>query len=177
MLWADASLVPAMGARVPSAVASLALACVHRLAHHQGHERLVWLCDIVLLARKLDLGSWQAFTELAERLGIAAVCLDGLRAARRVGLELPHEVEQRLSSASPGEPSRVYVERRVTRRDVLLSDLAHLRTWRARLRLLREHVFPSSSFMRQRYASNSRWPLPALYLHRFVTGAARWSRS
>jgi hypothetical protein len=136
----------------------------------------VWLCDIVLLAQKLDPAGWQNFTDLAERRGMAAVCLDGLRAARRVGLELPHQVEQRLSSAAPLELSRVYVERRITRRDVLLSDLAHLGSWRARLRLLREHLFPSSSFMRQRYAS-SRWPLPALYLHRFVTGAARWSRS
>jgi len=176
-LWPESQSVPAIGARVPSTVASLALACVHRLAHHQGHERLVWLYDMVLLARQLDSAGWQTLTDLAERQGIAAVCLDGLRVARLMGLDLPHDVEQRLAAAAPRERSRVYVVRRVTRHDVLLSDLAHLGTWRARLRLLREHVFPPSAFMRQRYGSSSRWPLPALYLHRFVTGAARWSRS
>lgn len=170
--------IPALGGRTPSAADSLALACVHRLAHHQGHERLIWLHDMVTLARAMDADAWNAFADLARRQGIAAICLDGLSAARGwLGLSVPPAVEERLAAAAPGEASRIYVDGPVTRRDVLLSDLAHLGTWRARIRLLREHVFPPPAFMRQRYGTHVRWPLPALYLHRFVTGAARWHRS
>lgn len=170
--------IPALGGRTPSAADSLALACVHRLAHHQGHERLIWLHDMVTLARTMDMDAWRAFADLAGRQGIAAICLDGLSAARRYfRLPVPPGVEERLAAAAPGEASRIYVDGPVTRRDVLLSDLAHLGTWRARIRLLREHVFPPPAFMRQRYGTHVRWPLPALYLHRFLTGAARWHRS
>ena len=40
-------------------VNALVLACIHRLAHHQGRDRLVWLYDIHLLAGRLagDLSS------------------------------------------------------------------------------------------------------------------------
>lgn len=170
--------IPALGGRTPSAGDSLALACVHRLAHHQGHERLIWLYDMVMLARTMDAAAWHAFADLARRQGIAAICLDGLSAARSyLRLPVPPDVEERLAAAAPGEASRIYVDGPVTRRDVLLSDLAHLGTWRARVRLLREHVFPPPAFMRQRYGTHVRWPLPALYLHRFLTGAARWHRS
>jgi hypothetical protein len=60
---------------------------------------------------------------------------------------------------------------------VLVSDLKALRSWRARLRLLREHAFPPPAFMRQRYGTTRWWLLPALYVYRFATGAVRWVRT
>ena len=71
----------------------------------------------------------------------------------------------------------MYLDGRVTRSDVLISDLKVLGTWRARAQLLREHVFPSPAFIRQRYGTRTRVMLPAFYLHRLITGASRWVRS
>jgi hypothetical protein len=179
-IWTDAAAVPALGpdARVPSRVHAMAIACVHRLAHHQGNDRLIWLYDIDQLAVAMTRAEWQALLGVAHERQIAGLCADGLRAARRVfATRIPADIEAGLAGAIPGEPSRVYLEGPVTPRDVLRSDLAHLQSSRARVRLLLEHAFPPASFMKQRYGTRAPWVLPALYVHRLVTGASKWVRS
>ena len=179
-MWTDAAAVPALGpdARVPSRVHAMSIACVHRLAHHQGNDRLIWLYDIDLLAAAMTRADWQALLDLARRQKIAGLCADGLRGARSVfGTRIPADIEEGLAGAVPAEPSRVYLEGPVTQRDVLRSDLAHLQSSRARVRLLLEHAFPPASFMKQRYGTRAPWVLPALYVHRLVTGASKWVRS
>ena len=179
-LWRDAQSAAALGpsARVPSAIGSIALACVHRLAHHQSHDRLIWLYDLKVLTETLTEKDWDAFRELACGHGIAGFCLDGLRSARALlGSGLPRAVEEALAGAAPHEASHAYVEGPVTRRDVLLSDLKVLDGWPERIRLMREHAFPPRAFIQQRYGTTIRWLLPALYLHRLVTGASKWVRS
>jgi hypothetical protein len=178
-LWKGARVAGAVGpnARVPSAVGSVALACVHRLAHHQGNDRLIWLYDLKLLAARLTTGEWSELRDLACANRIAGFCLDGLRSAKaRLGSELPPEIEDALAAAAPAEPSRAFVEGPVTRRDVLLSDLKVLHSWNDRIRLVREHAFPPPAFIQQRYGTTSRWLLPALYVHRLVTGVSKWGR-
>lgn len=178
-LWRSAQAAPALGpeARVPSMIGSIALACVHRLAHHYGQDRSIWLYDLKLLVERLTPDDWSALQQLACENRIAGFCLDGLRSARsRFGVELPHAVEDVLASAAPLEPSRAYVEGPVSRRDGLLTDLAALSSWRDRARLLREHAFPSAAFMQQRYGRSARWLLPALYVHRLATGGSKWVR-
>jgi hypothetical protein len=178
-LWRDAR--PARGlsdaARVPSPVASLMLAAVHRLAHHQGHDRLIWLYDLRVLSRAFSDRDWHTLEESARRHRVAGLCLDGLQRARAlVGAVLPERTEASLAAAAPDEASRVYVDGRVNRRQVLLNDLASLTRWRDRMRLLREHAFPSPAFIRQRYGVRARVLLPALYVHRLVSGAVKWVR-
>lgn len=179
-LWKDAQPAALLGpsARVPSTVASVALACVHRLAHHQGHERLIWLYDLKLLTAVMDQRDWEALRDLSCERNIASLCLDGLQAARtRLQASVPHDIEVALALAAPEESARAYVDGPVRKRDVLISDMKTLGSWRERFRLAREHAFPPAAFMRHRYSGHSWWPLPALYVHRLVTGASRWIRS
>jgi len=125
----------------------------------------------------LTAREWGSLRDLACGNRIAGFCLDGLRSAKaRLGSELPPEIEDALAAAAPAEPSRVFVEGPVTRRDVLLSDLKVLHSWSDRIRLLREHMFPPPAFIQQRYGTTSRWLLPALYMHRLVTGVSKWGR-
>jgi hypothetical protein len=178
-LWHDALPIAALdaSARMPSHPASLVLACIHRLAHHQGHDRLIWLEDIRLLGAQLDDAGWAALAGLARERRVAGLCLDGLQQARdRLGAALPASVEEALAAAAPSEPSRQYLEGQLNRRQVLASDLAALGSWRARLRLIREHAFPPAAFIRERYGVKSSLLLPALYVHRLVTGAHKWVR-
>ena len=178
-LWRSAQPAPALGpaARVPSTVGSIALACVHRLAHHHGQDRSIWLYDLKLLVERLTPESWTVLQQLACEQRIAGFCLDGLRATRsRFGTGIPQPVEEALASAAPHEPSRAYVDGPVSRRDGLMTDLAALPSWRDRARLLREHAFPPAAYMQQRYGITARWLLPALYVHRIATGGSKWVR-
>jgi hypothetical protein len=179
-LWRSSAPAPALGpaARVPSAVASLVLACIHRLAHHQAQERLIWLYDIHLLAEQLDDSGWNELRRWCERAHVAGLCADGLdRALRLFGSRVPAGSLRELAGMGRQEPSRSYLAGRVGRRDVLLSDLALLPGWRERLRLVREHAFPPAPFMLQRYGATRRVYLPLLYAHRLVTGAYKWIRA
>jgi hypothetical protein len=176
-LWRDALPIAALdpAARMPSYPASLVLGCIHRLAHHQGHDRLIWLEDIRLLGAQLDTAGWAALARLACERRVAGLCLDGLQQARdQLGATLPPSVEGALAAAAPSEPSHLYLQGQLTRRQVLASDLAALGSWRARLRLIREHAFPPAAFIRERYGVKSPLLLPALYVHRLVTGAHKW---
>ena len=178
-IWADARPAPALGpsARVPASCASAVLACVHRLAHHQGQDRLIWLYDLKLLGSAFQEPEWQRLCDIAEAKRVAAVCLDGFEQAhQRLGAPLPDAVSARLRAAGRTEPSRRYVEAEVLKRDVLVSDLRALPTWAARVRLVREHAFPPIAFMRQRYGVDRPIWLPVLYGHRLVTGAWKWMR-
>jgi hypothetical protein len=176
-LWRDALPIPALGpsARMPSHAASLVLACIHRLAHHQGHDRLIWLEDIHRLGARLDDAGWRELVQMASERRVAGLCLDGLRQAHaQLGATLPAAVEQALALAAPSEPSHRYLEVQLNRRQILASDLAVLGSWRARLRLIREHAFPPAAFIREKYGvKNSLW-LPVLYVYRLLTGAHKW---
>ena len=176
-IWPHAVAAPALGpaARVPSVVASAILGCVHRLAHHQGHDRLIWLYDLKLLTDRFTPEDWESLCRIATDRRVSAICLDGIRESEgRLNARVPPAVAGRLEAAGVDDPSRRYIEAEMRKRDVLASDLAALSGWGDRLRLLREHAFPPSSFVLRRYNRRNRLWLPALYAHRLVTGACRW---
>jgi hypothetical protein len=178
-LWQTAEPIDALdrSARTPHRVNALVLACIHRLAHHQGRDRLVWLYDIHLLASRLARQEWDAFAALAEGRRVAGLCRDGLaRVVAVFGTPVPEALLDRLAAAGAAEPSRIYVDGRVHRRDVLLSDLAVLRGWSDRLRLIREHAFPAPAFVLNRYRTRNRAWLPLLYAHRLIAGSCKWIR-
>jgi hypothetical protein len=56
-----------------------------------------------------------------------------------------------------------------------MSDLAALSGWRARLRLVREHLVPPVSYMQKIYPCSSVF-MPFAYAHRIIAGAWRWLR-
>jgi putative nucleotidyltransferase-like protein len=168
-----------IGGRGPSNVHALVIACMHRVAHHQDEaDQFKWLLDIHLMASRLDESEWQAFsTHVAERQ-IAAVCLDCLeRTAEWFDTALPAWLrgDARLIGAQEREPTAAYLVDR-SKAAVVLDDLRALRSWRARWRLMSEHLFPGAEYMRTIYAPSSRAPLAWLYTARFVAGAAVWLR-
>lgn len=178
-LWERRQMAPALGpaAAVPDPVDSVLLASIHRLAHHQGHDRLIWFYDLRLLTSRFTPSMWDVLVTRACERSVAGLCLDALERAReRAGVQLPDDVVRGLERAAPAEPSRRFIEGPVKKIDILESDLRTLPSWGARLRLLREHAFPPAGFIRQRYGVKSRLLLPALYLHRLLAGAAKWMR-
>jgi hypothetical protein len=173
--------VPALGeaARAVGPVDGLALACIHRVAHHRDDARLIWLYDIHLLAGGLTPGDAEAFLVLAGEKRIRAVAARGCAlAAGRFGTPFPvaRFVARLEGGPDPNEPSAQYLRAGIRKVDVLVSDLKALDRWSDRLRLLREHVFPPPAYMQQAYGVSNRAWLPWLYARRFVGGARGWFR-
>lgn len=172
--------LPALGptVRTIDPVHALAIACIHRVAHQHGHERLIWLYDIHLLAGALRATEVERFLRIARDRSISSVCEQGLtNACERFGTALPEGLMEGLHQhvARRGQdPTAVYLRSHLRKVDVLLSDLRALPTWRPRLTLLREHVFPPADFMQQSYRRSPRAFLPALYAWRFIEGAGGW---
>lgn len=170
-----AKLGPA--ARVPSSVDALLIACVHRVAHHLDACELKWLYDIHLVAGRFDREEWDRFVKLAAASAVGAVCHRSLTlAAECFGTPLPDDVRSGadLTAGAGNEPSAAYLKPEPMLRRVI-GD-ARVLSWTDRVRLMREHLFPATAYMRQVYAPSSRLPLPVLYARRIVRGMWGWFR-
>jgi len=177
-LAADAVAIPALGphARRPSDVHGLFIACVHRVAHHPGVTRLIWLYDIHLIAERLGTAGLARFAALAMEKGVSGICATALAEAHQwFHTRLPEDLVDQLQahSTTANEPSRSFIHSQ-SKVSILLSDLKLVGGWRSRIRLLQQHVFPEPDYMFRLYHAQSRVLLPALYTHRFVTGMGKW---
>lgn len=170
--------VPALGphAWTVSKIHALLVACVHRIAHHGDATYLLWLFDVHVLARSLTTADRDAFVALASAKRVRAVCARTLSLAQDAFGDLDTAWVESLSTTSGvDEPTALFVGGGLHQIDILKSDLSAT-AWGAKLQLLREHLFPPPSYMRERYP---RWPtllLPLAYARRIVVGAPRWLR-
>ena len=174
-LWEARVPVPALGpsAVTPCGVHALLLALVHRAGHHPGSGDLLWIYDLHLLAGRLTPEEILQVQELAGGRGLSQIAADGLA--------LAHEwfgtatVDRAVDALRAGASSRVAgIHAMRSRTDVLLVDLRALSGWRARGRLIREHLIPPASYMRARYGVRSTLLLPGLYVWRMMAGAPKW---
>jgi hypothetical protein len=170
--------VPALGAHawVPTPVHGLLVACIHRVAHHADTAHLLWLFDVHLLARALTKVDREAFAALASEKRLRAVCARTLTLAQDAfgGLD-DAWIDSLAATDSSEEPTAVFVGGGLRQVEILTSDF-RATPRRLRVRLLREHLFPSMSYMRERYPG---WPpllLPLAYGRRIIAGVPRWFR-
>ena len=163
-------------ARGPADVQALILACIHRVAHHDNSDRLIWLHDIHLLARSLTPDAGEAVVQLATVKRLRAVCATGCRRAHaRFATTSPQEWLRRLENPSDeAEASAAFLKTRRNKVDMLISDLRMLDGSSRRARLIWEHVFPPPAYIRQAYGLGSPLLVPLCYAHRVAFGMSRW---
>ena len=178
--WSSALSVPMLGprARTLDYPDALLLACIHRVAHHRDSTHLLWLWDIHLLAGQLTSEQWNRFIGDAERSQMRGVSARGLALARaRFGTRIPGPVIDRLDDSAGNESAAQFIGGSLRLIDVLYADLTAMSSsWRDRIVLMREHLFPTRTYMRGRYR---RWPaplLPVAYFHRILSGVPKWLR-
>jgi hypothetical protein len=130
-----------------------------------------------LLARAFSPRERESFTQLASGRRMRAVCARtlGLAHAAFGGLDVGWIASLSQTNGAI-EPTASFVGGSLRRIDILRADLAATSERSARLRLLREHLFPNPQFMYQRYGTRLRFALPFLYLHRALTGLPKWFR-
>ena len=175
-LWTGsaAGLTPAV--RSAGAVDALLIACAHRAAHHHDSDRLLLVYDIDRIARRLSAADWERFAMQAAARGLCSVSRRGLDlAAALFHTPVPSAVWASLAGDHQ-EPSARFVAGGLRRVDILRSDLTRLDSWRDRLCLLREHVFPPRAYMAAKYGCRRHLLLPWCYADRLLRGAVRWFR-
>jgi hypothetical protein len=153
---------------------ALLLALVHRAGHHPGSRNLLWMYDLHLLGNRLTPDQHQLFQTIVAARGLNSIAAEGLAVAHRSfgdpRLDAPVEATHPASANGDG------FVRPWTQAEVLRLDLQALPDWRTRGRLLREHLLPSSNYMRAKYGVRSNAMLPALYIWRVLHGVPKWLR-
>jgi hypothetical protein len=178
-LWRSAVDVPSFGgdARAPSPAHATLIACLHRVAHHRGSHRLIWLYDIHLLCGALDSDGWDRLTTLAIERRLASIVIDGLAAARQaLGTAVPPHAEGALRAHEDADRDAATFLAGASTLAVMASDWGRLPGWRQRVSFLREHLFPPADYMTRKYCPSSSLMLPALYAWRVLAGAWRIGR-
>lgn len=174
-MMARSIALPRLGeaARGPCVADALALACVHRAAHHAGHDLLLWLYDVHLLVGALDDVAAEAFVRMAVGRGMASLCGSMIQEAYETfGHPRAADLARALACRSGFEPSAALLHPRRWWA-TLDMDLRALPRWSDRVRLLAGHAFPPPAYMRSTFAPASRAPLPWLYARRFARALKR----
>jgi hypothetical protein len=171
-LRAEAVALPALGAeaRGLGIVHALLHACMHRVCNlpHGVGDRLIWLYDMDLLARRCSARDFDRLGELAVQRGLAGACWDGLcNAVFAFSTPLPPGLMDALERAAKNEPFDV---RKARRR--WYQEWHNLRTLPVAKRWawVWEKLFPNPAYMRSLYSINNRWSLGWAYLRRLGHG-------
>jgi len=180
-LWRGRVGVDALGSSAVSAddAHALLLALIHRAGHHPGSHNLLWVYDLHVLASRLRPEETTQVQEMAAARGLRQVAAEGLALARdRFGNRVADALIDALRAHRGGGcPDVAMLEQGSwTQARVLRLDLSALPNWRARGRLIREHLVPPASYMRARYGVQSNVLLPGLYVWRALAGAPKWLR-
>jgi hypothetical protein len=178
-LWERRVPIPRLGAPAVtiSDTHALLLALVHRAGHHPGSSDLLWIYDLHLLASGLTPDEMLRVQELAGNRGLSQIAADGLALARdSFGTAAADLAVGPLLHRAAHQENAAVIRGRWNQAGALRVELGALGTWRARGRLLREHLFPPASYMRARYRVKSNLLLPGLYMWRVLLGAPRWLR-
>lgn len=156
----------------PSLVDSLLYACIHRVVHHHGSDRLIWLYDVHLISGLLSAEERDEFWTMAKERRVVTICKRTIEdAATWFG-------GSEMASDAPSvdeEPSAAFLERDRTRGAILADELSVL-TLREKVRRLRQLAFPPAAFMRQSFGVRSNVALPFLYVWRGMRGIRRLFR-
>ena len=174
-MMARSVAIPRLGvhARGPAATDALALACVHRAAHHAGHDLLLWMFDVHLLVAAFDDGEAEEFARMAADRGMASLCGSMIQEAYEA-FHHPRasDLARRLSAAGASEPLAPLIHPPRSW-STLPMDLRAVPRWMDRVRLVAGHAFPPPAYMRSTYAPTSRAPLPWLYVRRAARALSR----
>jgi len=149
---------------------ALLAACIHLAGHYLDDIKLIWLYDIHLLAGSLsDAERGRFLRHAASGPALHAACSAGLALAHD---HLPSTSLAGLKNAL-GDDGAGYARRAYAGH--LLQDIRALRG-ADRWRLLRQHLFPSARYMRERFGVRRRAALPwwyAVRLARAIPGLFR----
>ncbi len=177
-LFSRGKPAPAIGVGVLQASTqdALLLACLHPFAHHAQTAPLKWVVDVLRLSQALGGTEAAAVLAQAKAGGVDLLVIRALTDAAELTANPTHVPALAIALGRPplrhGDPW--FNWQRSELNDVI-DDFRALSSWRARGRLLKEHLLPPPWFMAHQYGDAARgWRLPLAYTHRLATGGLRW---
>ena len=175
-LWIGAVSVPRLRAhaRMPALADHLLISCLHRIAHHQNADDLLWLYDIHLLARALDEHQRQAAIARARSTKLTAICALGMRMADTAFGGVDPSFLRAFDAAADGDLPDAFLSPASTQVSLFQQDWRALRGIAPRIELLRQHLFPSAAYIRALYPRMPAPMLPLAYALRVCHGAPKW---
>ncbi len=147
---------------------------MHRLVHRRygDDNRLIWLYDIHLIGESLTPTQWSELVAISQRKQIARACHEGLEMAHICfKTQLDDAAMQDLQQAGKLEPP--FMPTSDSQLAAMLAEFRAIPHWNDRVRLLRENLFPSASYMIKRDKLTSNWQLPGAYIQRIFKGIAK----
>lgn len=162
--------------RIPCRPHALIHACFHRVCNKPLgiQDRLIWLYDIHLLCESFGQQDWEFFLELAGGKEVATVCLQGIERSRHYFYtDMPAAFLDELVALADDEPAGFALGS--SRSALYFQDFLHNRGGWNKFLQLREHLFPSTTYMMKKYGVGSKWLLPYYYLKRIILGVFKFS--
>lgn len=167
-------------ARTMDRVRLLIHTCLHRAMHrntpyfvdgtaYYGSGRLIWSCDIHLLAEAFDSGQWSLFCLLAKEKRVSRVCLEGLLEARaKLGTRIPDGVLSDLKTSIGKDRNSPYLVRSRSMSRVW-QDFRAIPGLASKLRYARARILPDARFVRAKYPDMTNSALPLLFVRRLLS--------
>ena len=152
-------------------------ASLHLLAHHANNPRLIWLYDIKLLLDQSNTADNQIVTSFCKRHNLSKVLLEAMESSLQAfPTKSPVPLIQSLKEQAGGESLNRFaagLKHSQTRSKRVLEDWKSLQGGQQRGAWLRQHLFPPSEYMMQKYQLESKWRLPLFYLWRILRGSVK----
>lgn len=174
-LWAASIPLPKLhsAARGLGPAHALLHASIHRALNMSFgmHDKLKWLFDFVVLARRFSEDDWRQTTTLTRERQLAGVTLNALEATSATfGVNMPHDVIENLRQAARQEP--LDATRLGDWRYMQAQTLRSLPGLRPKLKWLWQRLFPSRDYMTYLYGDKGGYA--GLLLERAKRAWRKW---
>lgn len=170
--WSESLAVPALhpAARTLSHRHHLLLCCCHWVGHHFLSPSPIWESDIELLSKNQSTEWWASVTALFIERKVACIGAAALEFCKdSKGIEIPSFVFKKLQEISD-EPANYFLRPDRNRWRDLLHDISSFPDYRSKIKLLKEHLFPSAEYISTLTGSNSRSRFFIFYFLRIFKG-------
>ena len=175
--WNESQFLPQLhpNARTLSDRHHFLHACCHWVGHHFIDPSPKWEKDIELLCAGKSSDWWIETQNLLIHKKVAAIAVAILNTvSEKHSLKIPVEVLIRLNAIS-GEVSNYFLQSDRNRWRDFVFDMKCLPNHQMRLRLLQEHLFPSSDYIYAVAGSKSKFEIFYFYLARILKGFKKLS--
>ena len=164
-----------LGSRIISKPYALLHAVVHLLHHACNGDfiKLIWFYDIYQLIEILSPNEVEEFIDMSSATGLSTVITVCLKEQCMLFPSSKSDVLINKICKIKGESKYNYLIKKPSRLKVIMRIFLHSKGFIAKLKVVRETVFPPSEEIYIKYGRDSKWPLPLLYLRRFISGIIR----